>query len=111
MTWRVGPGASALLAILIGIVLSINAPASVLRVQQPFTGTPPDTFALTNPISSIIFNREGFAQSDLNNAFAADEFTLHDSTANPAWTRCLLISAQGMIQTETAQNPTLGPCN
>lgn len=88
-----------------------DTPASVLRVQQPFTGTPPDTFALTNPISSIIFNREGFAQSDLNNAFAADEFTLHDSTANPAWTRCLLISAQGMIQTETAQNPTLGPCN
>jgi type IV fimbrial biogenesis protein FimT len=88
-----------------------DVPASVLHVQQAFTGTNPDTFTLSNPISSIIFNREGFAQGDAGVAFAATQFTLHDKTANSAWTRCLLISAQGMLQTETAQNPTLfAPC-
>ncbi len=90
---------------------SADVPATVLHVQQAFTGAAPDTFALTNPISSIIFNREGFAQGDAGVAFAANQFTLHDPTSNANWTRCLLISPQGMIQTETAQAPTFGPCN
>jgi type IV fimbrial biogenesis protein FimT len=90
---------------------SADVPASVLHVQQAFTGTTPDKFVLTNAISSIIFNREGFAQADKATAFAANQFTLHDKTANTAWTRCLLISAQGMIQTETHVNPTFGACN
>ena len=87
-----------------------DVPASVLHVQQAFTGVNPDVFVLSNAISSIIFNREGFAQTDLNTAFAATQFTLHDKTANSAWTRCLLISAQGMIQTETHVNAPFGPC-
>jgi len=80
---------------------SADAPGSILHVQQPFTGTNPDVFVLGTPISSIIFNREGFAQTDANTPFADNEFTLRDSTANAAWTRCLLISAQGMIQAQT----------
>jgi len=90
-----------------------DVPASVLHVQQAFTGTTPDNFLLTNPISSIIFNREGFAVGApaATAAFAANQFTLHDPTANTAWTRCLLISAQGMVQTETHVNPAFGACN
>lgn len=88
-----------------------DVPASVLHVQQAFTGTDPDRFVLANAISSIIFNREGFAQADKTTPFGANQFALHDKTSNPAWTRCLLISAQGMIQTETHANPTFGACN
>lgn len=89
-----------------------DVPASILHVQQAFSGASPDTFALTNPVSSIIFNREGFAQgAGVGVAFAATQFTLRDPTLNAAWTRCLQISAQGMIQTETAQNLSFGwPC-
>jgi type IV fimbrial biogenesis protein FimT len=89
-----------------------DVPASILHVQQAFTGATPDRFVLANPISSIIFNREGFAQGDAGVAFAANQFTLHDPTANAAWTRCMQISVQGMIQTESAQNPNLfAGCN
>lgn len=90
-----------------------DTPGSILHVQQAFAGTTPDTFALTNPISSIIFNREGFAAGApaAGAAFAANQFSLHDPTSNAAWTRCLLISALGMIQTESAQSPTFGPCS
>jgi type IV fimbrial biogenesis protein FimT len=79
---------------------SADAPGTILHVQQPFAGTNPDTFVLTNPISSIIFNREGFAVGApaTTAAFVATQFTLHDKTSNTAWTRCLTISAQGMIQ-------------
>jgi len=80
---------------------SADAPGSILHVQQPFTGATPDVLILATPISSIIFNREGFTQTDANTPFAANQFTLRDTTANAAWTRCLLISVQGMIQTET----------
>jgi len=77
---------------------SADVPGTILHVQQAFAGAHPDTFVLTNPVSSIIFNREGFAQGDAGVAFAATQFTLHDPTSNTAWTRCLSISAQGMLQ-------------
>ena len=63
-----------------------DVPATVLHVQQAFTGAQPDVFTLANPVSSIIFNREGFAQGDLGAAFAANQFTLKDASANAAWT-------------------------
>lgn len=91
---------------------SADAPGTILRVQQAFAGANPDTFALTNPISSIIFNREGFAVGApaAGAAFVATQFTLHDQTSNVAWTRCLVISAQGMI---TSVNHVSAPatCN
>src|SRR5215469_12498411 len=78
-----------------------DAPASILHVQQPFSGT--DTFTSpTNPVSSILFNREGFAQGNGGIAFAPTQFDLQDQTQNQAWTRCMAISAQGMIQIESA---------
>lgn len=93
---------------------SADVPASVLHVQQAFTGATPDSFLPANPISSIIFNREGFAVGAPGNvAFGGNQFTLHDPSANVAWTRCLFINPQGMIQTDTAKFPIAGlaPCN
>jgi len=81
-----------------------DAPASILHVQQAFAGT--DTLTSpNNPVSSILFNREGFAQGDGGIAFAPTQYDLQDKTANQAWTRCISISAQGMIQIESATAP------
>lgn len=83
-----------------------NPPAgSVLRTQQAFTGAIPDTFASNPALSSISFNREGFATTGAgfpNNTMV----TLHDPTANAAWTRCLWISPQGAATVETPANNT-----
>jgi type IV fimbrial biogenesis protein FimT len=93
---------------------SADVPASILHVQASFTGATPDALVPVNPISSIIFNREGFAVGAPGNvAFGGNQFTLHDPTVNAAWTRCLFINPQGMIQTDTAKNQTAGlaACN
>lgn len=87
---------------------SADVPASVLHVQQAFTGTVPDSFVLSNAASSIVFNREGFAQGLV---VGGVQFTLHDQTSNTAWTRCLLVSQQGLIQTENHVSAPFAPCN
>jgi type IV fimbrial biogenesis protein FimT len=83
-----------------------DVPGSILHVQQPFTGT--DTLTSpNNPVSSVLFNREGFAQGvGAGAAFAATQYDLKDATANNQWTRCISISAQGMIQIESAAVPS-----
>lgn len=81
-----------------------DLPTSILHVQQAFTGT--DTLTSpNNPVSSVLFNREGFAQGDAGVGFAATQYDLQDATANNQWTRCISISAQGMIQIESAAVP------
>jgi type IV fimbrial biogenesis protein FimT len=83
--------------------------AGILRVQTKFTGTTPDTFVADNGVSAVTYNREGFATTAAG--FPNTTITLHDSTANAAWTRCLWISPQGTLTTEThADNPS-GTCN
>lgn len=65
----------------------------VLRTQQPFVNT--DTFVsdAASGTTAVIFNREGFAVG-----FPAEAIlTLHDATANSAWTRCLEIQTVGMM--------------
>jgi len=87
------------------------AAGSVLRQQQAFTGTTPDTLTPNNPISAVSFNRNGFAQSAGGAAFPTTILTLHESTANAGWTKCLQISVAGLLQTETAVNPQFfAPC-
>jgi len=86
------------------------AAGSVLRVQQAFTGTTPDSLTSDTGISAVSFNRDGFTQSAGGAAFPATTMTLHDPTANAQWTKCLLISVVGLMQTETAINPAYGPC-
>jgi type IV fimbrial biogenesis protein FimT len=69
-----------------------------LRTQPAFRGG--DTLTFDNTVHAISFNREGFANEPLkyppNSALTA---TLHDKTANQAWTRCLVVTA-GRILTE-----------
>jgi len=76
---------------------------AVLRVQGTFAGT--DTFTADNGVSSVTFNREGFATAA--GGFPSATVTLHDSTASPAWTRCLYIATTGLVATETPSTPAL----
>lgn len=82
---------------------------TVLRVQAPFTGTTPDTFVASSGIAAITYNREGFATTAAG--FPNTIITLHNPGANRAYTRCLTISPQGLINTETnATSIPAGAC-
>ncbi|MBV9344443.1 MAG: GspH/FimT family pseudopilin [Gammaproteobacteria bacterium] len=72
---------------------------SVLRVQRGFTGTTPDTFATNPAVSSISYNREGFANTGAG--FPQATMTLTESTNNVAYQRCLFITPQGVPSTAT----------
>jgi type IV fimbrial biogenesis protein FimT len=85
-----------------------NPPAgSVLKIQMPFTGTRPDTFIATGGVSAITFNREGFASAT---AGLPTTIQLHDPTNNATWTRCLYVTLQGQLTTETPTNNPSGTC-
>lgn len=65
----------------------------VLRAQAAFANT--DTFVsdAASGTTHVVFNREGFAVG-----FPAEAIlTLHNATANTAWTRCLEIQTVGMM--------------
>jgi type IV fimbrial biogenesis protein FimT len=81
----------------------------VLRVQKAFTGTVPDTFVADNNVSSMTFNREGFATAAAG--FPNLTITLHDSTSNAVWTKCLWVTPVGMATTETPAHNISGTCN
>jgi type IV fimbrial biogenesis protein FimT len=69
-----------------------DAGEPIWRVQKAFKGT--DTFNANNATSAVSFNREGFAPGA-----NIVTITLHDSTSNSKWTRCLKISTVGMLTT------------
>src|ERR1700719_2815418 len=72
----------------------------IWRVQKAFKGT--DTFKdATNSTTAVSFNREGFAPGA--NIIT---ITLHDSTSNSKWTRCLKISTVGMLITTRYSSAT-----
>jgi type IV fimbrial biogenesis protein FimT len=76
-----------------------------LRKQKPFSGT--DTFLASNNVAVITFNREGYAVGMANGTLV----TLHDSTNNSAWTRCLSINLSGQMTSEVQGTITNGvPC-
>jgi len=75
----------------------VDANEKVLHIQAAFTGTTPDTFSPNTGVNQISFNREGFASSSAG--FVTSTFTLQDSTANGAWTRCLLVNPVGVVTT------------
>lgn len=87
---------------------TVPAAGSVLRVQGAFTGRIPDTFIASNNVSAITYNREGFATTAAG--FPNTTITLHDSSANAAWTRCLWITPVGLLTTETPANNPSGTC-
>jgi type IV fimbrial biogenesis protein FimT len=84
-----------------------DAGEPVWRVQKAFKGT--DTFNADNATKFVRFNREGFAVGA-----NIVTITMHDSTSDPKWTRCLKISTVGMLTTtrySTATSPAWpGPC-
>jgi type IV fimbrial biogenesis protein FimT len=82
---------------------------TVLRVQGAFTGRIPDTFNADNAVSAIRYNREGFATVP-GAGFPNTTITLHEQTANAAWSRCLWITPVGLLTTETPANNPSGTC-
>jgi type IV fimbrial biogenesis protein FimT len=83
----------------------IDGTDKVLRVQRSFTSS--DTLAIDNGIQYLSFNRDGF----MMNATAGVTFTLHDSTSNSQYTRCLSATIVGALSTQrsgatTAENNT-----
>lgn len=83
------------------------APASILKIQKAFSGL--DTLKSDNGIKSVTFSRDGFAFGLGPNPVT---FTLHDSTVNAQYTRCLSLSIIGALSTQiggatTAEN---NPC-
>jgi type IV fimbrial biogenesis protein FimT len=83
-------------------------PGLILRTQAVFAGATPDSFNASNGVSSVTYNREGFATTAAG--FPSTTITLQDPTNNATWTRCLLISAQGTLTTETPTNSPSGTC-
>jgi type IV fimbrial biogenesis protein FimT len=87
------------------------AAGTILHVQPPFRGNPTaDTFVAGSGISSITYNREGFATTAAG--FPNTVITLHNPANNSGYTRCLTISAQGTLNTETvATSVPVGACS
>jgi type IV fimbrial biogenesis protein FimT len=82
-------------------------PASILKMQKTFSGL--DTLQSDHGITAVTFSRDGFAFGLGPNPIT---FTLHDSTANAQYTRCLSLSIVGALSTQiggatTAENK---PC-
>lgn len=89
---------------------TVDAGETVLRKQSQFTGTTTtqDTFNASGTLTAVTYNREGFATTGAG-GFPNSLITLHDSTSNSAWTRCLSITPVGMLAVQTHQsNP--GTC-
>jgi type IV fimbrial biogenesis protein FimT len=77
-----------------------NPPAgSVLRIRTAFIGLNPDAFNANNAVSTLTFNREGFATTAAG--FVTTKFLLTETTASNNYTRCLLASPVGVLTTQT----------
>jgi type IV fimbrial biogenesis protein FimT len=77
-----------------------NGGAVVLRRQVPFNkannnASKLDVLTGTSSLTSISFNREGFAT--IAGTTGSGMFSLHDSTNNASYTRCLVTSAAGAM--------------
>jgi type IV fimbrial biogenesis protein FimT len=83
---------------------TIPTAGSILRIQSPFTGT--DTFLASQAVSTVTFNREGYAPG----IPALTVMTLHDSTASANWTRCVSVNLNGMAFTLKVGTVNGVPC-
>lgn len=86
---------------------------TLLRAHGPFTGT--DTLVSSSTaqaLNFVTFNRMGGTNSF--GAVAGDTntgtLTLHDSTNNATWRRCVILSETGTITVDSEQNSTQGNC-
>jgi type IV fimbrial biogenesis protein FimT len=74
----------------------VDAGDAVMRVRPAFTGG--DAFvASTATFSYATFNRMGYGPTGSTGII---NITLHDSTSNTAWTRCLAVNPIGSVVTE-----------
>ncbi len=73
----------------------IDSSSNVLRVQPPFTNS--DTFVANNNLSSVSFNREGFALG----LVAGTQVTLKNSAGLQSATRCLQLTTVGLMSVAT----------
>ncbi|MDB6089138.1 MAG: putative typeIV fimbrial fimT-related pilin [Gammaproteobacteria bacterium] len=84
-----------------GTVGTVDGNDALLRVQKafsPLATSGGDSFQASNNVTTVTFNREGFAVG-LPNAGAL--LTLHDSSNNQNYTRCLSATLVGMMATQT----------
>jgi type IV fimbrial biogenesis protein FimT len=74
----------------------VDTGEAILRVQPAFNGT--DTF-IANPAAytAATYNRMGYAPTGQNTTL---NISLHDSSNNHNWTRCLAITPVGTAATE-----------
>jgi type IV fimbrial biogenesis protein FimT len=75
---------------------TVDANETIIRVQRPFAFG--DTFTANLTVSSVTFNREGFALG----LPPIVTITLHAASANPSSTRCLQLTTVGQLSTEAA---------
>jgi type IV fimbrial biogenesis protein FimT len=74
--------------------------SAVLRRQLPFSSfNSSDTLTSTAGVTSVIFNREGFATLT-----GTAMFSLHNPAGLSGFTRCLMVNAAGAVMTTTAGN-------
>jgi type IV fimbrial biogenesis protein FimT len=76
---------------------TVDAGESILRVQRAFTGSDTFTGGGTPVFSSATFNRMGYAPTGQT---AVINISLHDSTGNVQWIRCLAVNPIGSVLTE-----------
>ena len=75
---------------------------TVFRFQKSFSST--DTYVASNNVSTITFNRDGYAVGIPNGTL----ITLHDVTDTTAWTRCLSVNLSGEMTTIVAGSAANG---
>jgi type IV fimbrial biogenesis protein FimT len=76
---------------------TVDAGETILRVQPAFTGGDQFTGGGTPVFTSATFNRMGYAPTG---QAAVINISLHDSTNNVQWTRCLAVNPIGSVLTE-----------
>jgi len=75
---------------------TVDLGETILRVQRPFAAG--DTFNANGGMSSVTFNREGFALNLANGVTV----TLHALVPNASSTRCLKITTVGQLLTQSS---------
>lgn len=79
---------------------TVDGGERLIKLKSAFTGTTPDTFlANPNTVTSVTFNREGFATTPAG--FVTTTVKLQESTNNVTYQRCLIITAVGMVSVKS----------
>ena len=83
---------------------TVDPGEGILRVQKSLKST--DSFAATNAVTAVSFNREGFAQFAPAAANTLLQLHVTGSQTNNNWTRCLSITFLGLMGTQQYNQPS-----